>query len=241
MKAGKLKAGRRITALCMVLALAVLAAPASALFSPASISAFGSPATIGAFGAFGSAAVGGGSATVMPDFATGAFPCAAVAFADDGGVQLDKDSLADGSYTLRADMIKINRKDYSMSNDAIEHDVRLAVSGGQYYLSVDFKGLSISLGGSSFFGYLARLKYYGAGFAYDKYGEPQGEKIPAEVLSYQLDSSGLPIVDQYNNASTPYPKSLRFPLVDKAGYADNDVPLQVFVPIMESIAAGNGT
>ncbi|MDR0595918.1 MAG: fibronectin type III domain-containing protein, partial [Clostridiales Family XIII bacterium] len=39
----------------------------------------------------------------------------------------------------------------------------------------------------------------------------------------------------------PYPKSLRFPLVDKAGYADNDVPLQVFVPIMESIAAGNGT
>lgn len=150
---------------------------------------------------------------------------------------LDKDNLQDGSYSLNADMIKINRRDTSMSNDAVGHSVSLTVRNGVYYITAEFKGLNVD--GS--FGYLSRLKYYGAGFSYDSYGNPQGGVIPATVLSYQKDSGGKIIVDQYNDASNPYPRQLQFPLVNKANYEGNFVPLQVFVPIMESISAGSGT
>jgi hypothetical protein len=159
-----------------------------------------------------------------------------------GSSGLDKDNLADGVYTLHADMIKsTDHASYSMVNNAIDHDVTLTVSGGNYSIAVEFKGLTINLGGQDFFGYLSRLKYYDAGYTFDNYGEPQGALIPAAVLSYQKDVNGDNIVDYYNDADNPYPKTLSFPLVNKANYADNDVPLQVFVPIMEGIAAGTGT
>ena len=151
--------------------------------------------------------------------------------------KLDKDNLQDGAYTLNADMIKINRRDYSMSNDAIGHNITLTVRNGVYYITVEFRGLNVD----GDFGYLSRLKYYGAGFSYDNYGNPQGTVILATVLSYQKDTNGNNIVDQYNDADNPYPKHLQFPLVNKAGYEGNFVPLQVFVPIMEAISTGSGT
>ncbi len=151
--------------------------------------------------------------------------------------ELDKDNLKDGVYTLNADMIKINRQDYSMSNDAIGHKVTLTVEDGDYCITMEFKGLRIS----DQFGYLSRLQYYGEGFGYDNYGNPQGTLLPATVLSHQQDDNGNVIVDQYNDSANPYPKQLQFTLVNKADYEDNYVPLQVFVPIMEAISAGSGT
>jgi len=151
--------------------------------------------------------------------------------------ELDKDNLKDGVYTLTADMIKINRQDYSMSNDAIGHKVTLTVEDGAYCITMEFKGLRIS----DQFGYLSRLQYYGEGFSYDNYGNPQGTLLPATVLSPQQDDNGNVIVDQYNDAANPYPKQLQFTLVNKADYKDNYVSLQVFVPIMEAISAGSGT
>jgi hypothetical protein len=150
---------------------------------------------------------------------------------------LDPNSLADGWYTLKADMIKMNRRDLSMSNDAIGHDVFLSVESGTYFITVTFKGLKID----NSFGYLSTLKYYSGGYSFDKYGNVVGAPVPAAVMSYQTNADGSYVVDVYNDASNPYPKDLKFPLVNRANYEGNFVPLQVFVPIMEAISSGSGT
>ena len=141
----------------------------------------------------------------------------------------DKDNLADGRYELYAEMIKTDRASYSMSNNGINHTVQLEVVNGEYYLTVQFKGLAIY----NQFGYLMNLYYYDQGYTYNDFGAPKGDVIQAEVLS------SYDVVDQYNDAEHLYPQLLKFPLVDKAG--GEYVPLQVFVPIMEAIADGTGT
>ncbi|MDR1043404.1 MAG: NEAT domain-containing protein [Clostridiales Family XIII bacterium] len=150
---------------------------------------------------------------------------------------LDRHNLADGWYTLKADMVKMNRRDLSMSNDAIGHDVFLSVESGSYYITLTFKGLKID----NSFGYLSSLKYYAGGYSFDKYGNVVGTPVPATVMSYQTNADGSNVVDVYNDASHPYPKDLKFPLVNRANYEGNFVPLQVFVPIMEAISSGSGT
>lgn len=142
---------------------------------------------------------------------------------------LDKDNLADGTYTVYADMIKTDRVSKSMSDNAIEHTVKLDVINGEYFVTVEFKGLSIF----NQFGYLKNLSYYDAGYTYNDYGIPQGIVVPATVLS-RYD-----VIDQYNDADNLYPHELQFKLVDKA--SEEYVPLQVFVPIMEAITEGSGT
>lgn len=143
--------------------------------------------------------------------------------------EYDKDNLADGKYELYAEMIKTDRASYSMSNNGINHTVQLEVINGEYYLTVQFKGLAIY----NQFGYLMNLYYYDQGYTYNDFGAPKGDVTPAEVLST------YDVVDQYNDAEHLYPQLLKFPLVDKAG--GEYVPLQVFVPIMEAIADGTGT
>ena len=152
---------------------------------------------------------------------------------DDG--KLDVKNLPDGKYTLYAQMIKTDRQSFSMSNNAIKHDVWLEVKNGEYYLTMQFKGMSIY----NKFGYLLNLSYFDSGYTYNEYGVPQGALIPATVLSTQKDSGGNDIIDQYNDANNLYPNLVRFKLVDKAD--EKYVPLQVFVPIMESIADETGT
>lgn len=73
---------------------------------------------------------------------------------------LDKDNLADGKYTLTAEMIKTDRKSKSMSNNAINHTVQLEVVDGEYFVTMQFKGLAIY----NQFGYLKDLGYYDAGY-----------------------------------------------------------------------------
>jgi hypothetical protein len=153
-----------------------------------------------------------------------------------GNTVYDVNNLADGWYTLRVDMIKTNRRDLSMSNDAIGHDVFLSVENGSYYITVTFNSLKI---GDSF-GYLSMLKYYAGAYIFDKYGNVTGETVPATVMSYQTNADGSYVVDIYNDANNPYPKELKFPLVNRANYEGNFVSLQVFVPIMETISQGSG-
>lgn len=143
--------------------------------------------------------------------------------------EINLNNLPDGKYTLYAQMIKIDRKNFSMSNNAINHNVWLEVKDGEYFLTMQFKGLAIY----NKFGYLMDLSYFDAGYAYNEYGVPEGTLIPAEVLST------YDVVDQYNDADHLYPQMLRIKLVDKA--AEKYVPLQVFVPIMEDIADETGT
>lgn len=138
-------------------------------------------------------------------------------------------NLPDGKYQLYAQMIKTDRESFSMSNEGINHTVQLEVKDGEYYLTVQFKGLAIY----NQFGYLQKLSYYDKGYTYNDYGIPQGTVIPAEVLT-QYD-----VIDRYNDKDNLYPQLLKFKLVDKA--SEKYVPLQVFVPIMEAIADGTGT
>ena len=141
----------------------------------------------------------------------------------------DKDHLADGKYELQAEMIKADRSGYSMSNNGINHTVQLEVINGEYFVTMQFKGLAMY----NQFGYLKDLYYYNKGYTYNPFGKPMGDVTKAEVISY------YDTVDQYNDANNLYPQLVRFPLVDKA--SEEYVPLQVFVPIMEAIADGTGT
>lgn len=157
--------------------------------------------------------------------------------------ELDKNNLEDGVYSIYGEMVKVNRKDFSMSNDAINHTVKLTVENGQYYLTMDFKGLSYL----NKFGYLAELAYYDNGFVYDQYGEVNGTLIAAEVLSTQKNADGTDVMDEFNQTGGSYegklyPDQIKFPLVsDALNDEDGCVPLQVFVPVMEDISAGSGT
>lgn len=143
--------------------------------------------------------------------------------------EININNLPDGKYTLYAQMIKTDRKNFSMSDNAINHNVWLEVKDGEYYLTMQFKGLAIY----NKFGYLMNLSYFDKGYTYNDYGVPEGTLVPAEVLST------YDVVDQYNDAEHSYPEMLRIKLVDKAG--EKYVPLQVFVPIMEDIADETGT
>lgn len=151
---------------------------------------------------------------------------------------LDYKNLKDGVYSVYTDMIKVDRASKSMSNDAINHTVKLTVKNGTYSLTLDFTGLKIN--GS--FGYLSKLKYYADGYTYDSLGNPQGTLKDVTVLTTQKDSDGNVVVDIYNDASSPYPDTVSFELVKTALNDENGfVPLQVFVPIMDAISAGAGT
>ena len=155
---------------------------------------------------------------------------------------LDKNNLEDGVYSIYGEMVKTNREETSMSNDAINHYIKLTVEDGQYYLNMDFNGLAYL----NRFGYLAELSYYDNGYTYGQYGAIEGTLIPATVLSTQKNADGSDLYDEFNQAGGPYegklyPDQVKFPLVADA-LADQDgyVPLHVFVPVMEDISAGTG-
>lgn len=71
----------------------------------------------------------------------------------------------------------------------------------------------------------------------DKYGNPQGTLADVTVDSYQKNSDGSLVSDQYG---TNYPDEVTFELIPEA-LNDGYVPLQVFVPIMDAISSGTGT
>lgn len=147
--------------------------------------------------------------------------------------KLDINNLKDGIYSIQGSMVKIDKKTASMSNEAINHTIKLTVTNSKYFLTMNFKGLTIS----SQLGYLGTLKYFKTGYKLDKYGAPTGTLGDVSVDSYQLDSNGKRIKDSFG---TDYPNEVTFEMISEA-LEDGYVPLQVFVPIMESISAGTGT
>lgn len=150
---------------------------------------------------------------------------------------LDKNNLTDGVYSVYVDMIKMDRESKSMADNVINHTVKLEVINGEYFVTLDFRGITIE----NRFGYLKNLSYYADGYTYGQYGTVDGTLVPAQVLSTQKDSDGKDVIDQYNDADNLYPDLVKIKLVPQA-LADEEgyVPLHVFVPIMEAIAAGNG-
>lgn len=156
--------------------------------------------------------------------------------------KLDFAKLPDGVYSIEFTMVKMNRTDLSMSNDAVNHTAKLTVKDRNYTLTVNFKGLHYL----NRFGYLAKLSYYEDGYTFGKYGTVEGVLKAAEVITVQKNADGTDVTDEFNvpggsAEGVKYPETVSFPVVS-AAKADSDgfIPLHVFVPVMEDIAAGNG-
>ena len=167
--------------------------------------------------------------------------------------KLDKDKLENGTYYLSGTTVKAtNHAEASMSANAFSHRIKLVVSDGtgaagevngkSYRLVMDFNGMQIS--GKT--GYLGALNYFEPGYAIGD-TSVTGTTTPAEVLSVQKDSSGNPVTDDYTSllpasAKGQYPDEVSFPIYQEGvDQAEGFVPVQVFVPVMESISAGAGT
>lgn len=145
--------------------------------------------------------------------------------------------LDDGIYKINLSMLKVNRKDPSMAGGAVNSVAKLEVVNGECYLTLDFKGMTIT----NKFGYLSKLWYYDEGYTYDNSGEPQGKLVEAETLTTQKNVDGTDVIDIYNDENNLYPDLVKIKLVDTAlNDEDGYVPLRVMVPIMEAIAKGNG-
>ena len=161
-----------------------------------------------------------------------------VVYAGEGdGTTSDKNDLEDGIYSVNVDMYQTDRDKLSMSNNAIHHIVKLEVINNEYFVTLDFKGMSIE----NRFGYLSKLSYYDEGYIYSQYGKPQGKLVLADVLSTQKNPDASDVIDQYNDKDNLYPDLVKIKLVSTAvNDKDGFVPLHVFVPIMEAISTGTG-
>ena len=142
--------------------------------------------------------------------------------------------LSDGVYKLNGEMLKVNKVDKSMSNNAINHNIKLTVKNGIPTVSINFNGMTIS----SLKGYLKNLYYYETGYDVNKYGDPSGAMSPVNVDSWQQYTDGTRFSDDFG---TDYPNDVSFPLCLEALQGEDYIPMQVFVPVMEAITAGSGT
>ena len=152
---------------------------------------------------------------------------------DSNNSSLDVNNLADGVYSVTGKMLKTDKTSVSMSDDAINKTIKLTVKNGKYTITLNFKGLTIN----NQLGYLGKLKYFKTGYTLDKYGSPKGSVGNVTVESYQKYDNGKKVSDSFGSN---YPDVVSFPMITEAK-KDGYVPLQVFVPIMDSISKGSGT
>lgn len=140
--------------------------------------------------------------------------------------ELNNQYLSDGIYKIDAKMLKTNGKDTSMADNAITHKVKMTVKNGKYYLTLNFKAMNIPMNEKEIHGFLSDIKYLDQGIA-----------KAVTVESVQKDTNGEIVKDEFG---TNYPDIVSFPMVDDA-LSTGTVPMQVQVPVMESIMAGMGT
>ena len=140
---------------------------------------------------------------------------------------LDFSNLPAGTYSITIDMYKMNRTDKSMSDVAINHKAKLTVDeNGEYWITLDFG--SVKSGTTN--GYLGSLSYYDDGYTYSG-AKVNGTLVAGTVVDYQTGVDGK----QYpNHVTVKFVKQARED-------SDHFIPLQVFVPVMEEIAADCGT
>ncbi len=143
-----------------------------------------------------------------------------------------KVNLEDGVYVVEGTMYKPDFVTKSMADTAFNHNIQMTVKDGKATLTMNFKGMEIT--GQQ--GYLGSLKYYDTGYQKDAANNPAGTLKDVTVESVQKYSDGVTISDDFG---TNYPDVISFEVIPEA-LEDGIVPLQVFVPIMESITAGTG-
>ena len=138
----------------------------------------------------------------------------------------ENEVLSNGIYKVDAKMLKTNGKDTSMANDAIAHKVKLTVKDGKYYVTLNLKAMNIPLNEQTFHGYLNKIQYLENGTAKD-----------VTVDQVQKNTNGDIVSDEFGSN---YPDLVTFPLTDDA-IETGIAPMQVFIPIMDSIMPGMGT
>ena len=131
---------------------------------------------------------------------------------DSSAAELAK--LSDGVYKLTGEMVKTNKVDMSMSNSAINHNIKLVVKNGVPYVNMNFNSLTVT----SLKGYLKNLNYYASGYEVSKTGEPSGTLVPVTVNSLQQFSNGKTLKDDFG---TEYPNDITFPLCEEALEGNN--------------------
>jgi len=146
--------------------------------------------------------------------------------------KLDFKNLPDGTYEVSVALLKTDRETPSMANAALNPVAELTVKSGVYRLVLKLG--QVTFAGQS--GYLGALSYFKTGYATDEFGAPTGAVSKGTVLSYQMEG-GKKISD---SLGTDYPAEVEIVLIPEAK-RDGFAPLQAYVPIMESIAAGTGT
>ena len=151
---------------------------------------------------------------------------------------LDKDNLADGTYEVQAGMRQaVDPTQDSMANNALADGgkAELEVIDGEYYLTLGFQGMEVM----DMMGYLGSLSYFDEGYTVNR-GVIKGDLVPGAVVENLKDASGNDVIDPLTNKTTPGKVQIK---IVKQALADEDglVPVQVFVPMMESLSAGAGT
>lgn len=141
-------------------------------------------------------------------------------------------NLEDGLYAVEGTMLKPDLTTKSMADTAFHHNVQMTVENGKATLTLNLKGMEIT----GLFGYLGNMKYYETGYEKDANGNPKGTLKEVTVKSVQKYSDGVVISDDFG---TNYPDMISFEVIPEA-LEDGIVPLQVSVPIMESITTGTG-
>ena len=164
------------------------------------------------------------------------------ALTDENEQALGFASLSDGVYKVTGNMQKPDGT-VSMSDSAINHNIKLTVKDGVYYLTLDFNSLTIG----SLKGYLSKLRYYDTGYKPDTQANPTGILKDVTIDDYQTYTDGVKLTD---TLGTDYPNKVTIKVIPEALYdfsynnkniSAGTVPLQVFVPIMEAITKGTGT
>jgi len=160
---------------------------------------------------------------------------------------LNKDNLADGTYYVDVAFMHVRFGqtdrpiDVSTADKSLmSRSVPLLVEGGKYSVLLELKAIS-QFGDTS---YLSELHYYlgdGNAFTYDTIGDPTGDYQPVPVTQIWRNPNGTVLVDKFNNASTPYPRVLKMPLVYKMGaYSPKPAaskslyPVLMCIPIMQT-------
>ena len=146
----------------------------------------------------------------------------------------NRPEIKDGTYSAKASLVKLNKTDNSMASGAIDSEIKIVAKDGVLTAYIKFKGLNVG----TMEGYLGELYYYGEDYSYDAQANKfVGTANKAEVISVYKDADGNVFTDKYNDADSPYPSEVAFPIV-----VDGDfIPLKVVVPVMESFGAGLGT
>ena len=167
---------------------------------------------------------------------------AGAAFVDHKAAADEKNTLEDGTYTMQSFLRSASSDQASMGNAGIVQPIQVIVKNGTYTVRAECKALSTKLGKLDFTGYLAQMSYFpNWKTTSGKIEAPENETpIPINIESYFENT-----YDSYNDPKTGtdskvkgklYPHYMNFPV----NYQQEEMWVQVYVPVMEAISKGSG-